>query len=90
MHNISPSKARPTLKQKDYNIGLVEDPTKIEQDFFKTQPTRDQMKKREDHVKTTLEWANKSSCDQDYQNACERDVSMEEVDHINDREDDND
>jgi hypothetical protein len=35
-NDSSPNKGRPALKQKDYNIGLVEDPTKIEQDFFKT------------------------------------------------------
>jgi hypothetical protein len=38
---------------------MKKDNEKIECDYFKSNITREQRKKREDHVKSTLEMANK-------------------------------
>lgn len=66
---------RPILKQKEYNINIAEAPNKIEADYFKSTLTTSQIKKREEHIKKTLEWANKDMLNQ----TVNQDIEMEDV-----------
>ena len=60
---------------------MKKDNEKIECDYFKTNITREQRKKREDHVKSILEMANKEALSQG------GDTEMQDISYISAQKD---
>eukprot|EP00347_Sterkiella_histriomuscorum_P005525 403356282 len=71
------------LKRTNYESSkMIFENTKMESDYFKPEPTRVILEKRQQHIKKTLEWANKNLSINMSSSQIIDDSVMEEVNHI--------